>query len=371
MDASVRKNEFHIVGGNEAGTVLRIPPGKVTIGSGDEANVQLQYGGVSRLHASLTPMSQRMILRDNGSKYGTWVNGEQITTPTEIVDGDLLQFGSVRVRFRQRLVTVQKRTRDNRRIKDVKEPKEKVGVAILFAAGINILGLAGNAATSFLTELTPTWSWFITPVVGLVVAVITEVIGHYRKSPEPAPRPRPGGPPPPPPRRGAPLVATVLATVILLGGGTWLITAGVSYAVGFFSGNEAGVQRLEMQTTREVQGVSVTVLGVTSTTNFTRVEILMRNGTDATISVPLFQNCSLTSDDGTTLDADTFRSSWGTDIAAGSQRKGIINFPGQVAKEGGSYALHFSTIFAQGFNAPRSISVPNIRLTAIQAEARR
>lgn len=374
MDAPVRRNEFHIVGGDDAGTVLRIPPGRVTVGSGEEANVQLAFPGVSKLHALLTPMKQRIILEDNGSKYGTWVNGERIGSPTEIVDGDLLRFGSVRVRFRQRAVAVRarrppggNRERGNGERGATGERKESVGAAVVFAAVINVAGLIGNGAAAFLTELTPTWSWFITPVAGLVVAITTELIGHYRKSSAPAPAqprpgPRPGVPPPPPRRRTGRLVATVFITVLLLGGGGWLLTTAASTAVGYFSGNEDGMQRLEAPVVREVQGVSVSVQSVLSTPHFTRVEILVRNQTDSSLSLPLFQNCALTAGDGETFDADPFRSKWGTEIAAGGQRNGTINFEGQLPKGATTATLSFATIFGMGPETPLSISLTDIRL---------
>lgn len=349
MDAPVRRNEFQIVGGDDAGTVLRIPPGHVAIGSGEDANIQLAFPGVSRLHAWLAPVKQRTIISDNGSKRGTWVNGQRISAPTEIVDGDLLQFGSVRVRFREGSVAVGPLppTGDERRIKQAGKRREPVGAAVLLASLINLVGLVGNGAAALLTDLTPTWSWFIAPVIGLVVAIATELVGYYRQSSDP----RPGR-----------LVATVLVAILLLGGGGWALTAGVSAAVGYFSGNEAGVQRLEGPAGREVQGVNISVLSVLSTPNFTRVEILVRNQTGVSITMPLLRNCSLTAAGGITLDADPVRSSWGTDIAPGGQRKGTINFPGQIPEERGAVTLRFSTIYGAGINIPRSITIPNIIL---------
>ena len=69
-------------------------------------------------------------------------------------------------------------------------PKESLGTALLFAAGMNLVGLFGNTLAAFLTEPTPTWTWFVTPVVALAVALVTETLGHYRKSGSPQP---PGG----------------------------------------------------------------------------------------------------------------------------------------------------------------------------------
>lgn len=399
MDGSVPKSEFLILDGEASGTVMPVPRGKVIIGSGEQANLQLVFQGVSRVHASLTPMKQRMIISDSASRNGTWVNGKRISVPTEIVDGDLLQFGSVRVLFRQGEVreTVQGHA-GNAQVAGALEGtgaegsgrtdasggagetrKESVGAAVLFAVVVNVIGVVGNGLASFFTELTPTWSWFITPVAGLVIAVVTEVIGHYRKSSAPVrarpreqPRPQsdrlPQAPSqriPPRPQQRRRLLPTLVITVLLLGGGAWLVTAGASYAVGYFSGNEAGVQRLSARVAQEAQGVNVEVQSVQSTAHFTRVEILVRNRTGVSISLPLFHNCALTTADGTTFDADPFRSKWGDEIAAEGQRKGTINFEGQLPQGATAVSLSFSTVYGASTNLPRSITVRDIQLLAM------
>ena len=46
---------------------------------------------VSRYHARLTPTADGVLLEDMGSKNGTHRNGEKITTPIVLQDGDLIQ----------------------------------------------------------------------------------------------------------------------------------------------------------------------------------------------------------------------------------------------------------------------------------------
>lgn len=248
---------------------------------------------------------------------------------------------------------------------------ERLGTALTFAAGINVVGILGNSLASFLTELTPTWTWFITPLTGLLVALVIEMLGYYRKGQNAAKRPPadydhgPGRRPAP--RR--PLGVTVLLTLLLLGGGGWLVTAGASYAVGYFSGNENGVQRLENPVLAEAQGVRVTILGVQSTAHFTRVEILVNNGTSSSISLPLFQNAMLSGPDGATFDADSFRSNWQPQIPPGGQRRGTLNFESQLPEDSTIVSLSFATVFVQGFDGPRSITVPNIPLRPMEIEA--
>jgi hypothetical protein len=407
MDGPGVRSEFVVVNGEAAGTRIVIPHGKTTIGSDEGSRLRLPVSGVSRRHAILTSLDGRTILDDQDSRNGTWVNGHAITSPTELTDGDEVQIGQVRLRFIERTYDGGSAppdaagTPEGRRPAPAAARKKGLGMALLFAAAINVVGLIGNSLTAFLTELTPTWTWFVTPAVGLAVALGGEALDYLKDKGEPPPKrpkppyrpsmrvqpPRPARPLRPgypdthgetpgnahpsypveaaPRSRSRPVIATVLATLLLLGGGGWLLAGAASYAVGYFSGNEEGTQRLARQVVTEAQGVTVTVLGIQSTAHFTRVEIHVRNGTTSSMSLPLFHNAILTGPDGTTFDADSFRSTWQPDIPPGGQRKGTINFENQLPESGGTVSLSFVTVFMQGFDGPRSITVPDIPLMPV------
>ncbi|ABK02448.1 FHA domain containing protein [Arthrobacter sp. FB24] len=401
MDASGSRSTFVVVNGEAAGTRIVIPHGKTTVGSDEGSRLRLPVSGVSRRHALLTSVDGRTILDDQNSRNGTWVNGHTITSPTELTDGDEVQFGQVRLRFVEGTYDGGSAPPPEGggwaepRTAPAAARKKGLGSALLFAAAINVVGLIGNSLTAFLTELTPTWTWFVTPVMGLAVALGGETLDYLKDKGKPTPKPpprryrpsslgqparparpvRPGQPnthattyPSPPVRaapRSRPVIATVLVTLLLLGGGGWLLAAGASYAVGYFSGNEEGTQRLARQVVTETQGVTVTVLGIQSTAHFTRVEIHVRNGTGSSMSLPLFHNAVLTGPDGTTFDADSFRSSWQPEIPPGGQRKGTVNFESQLPESGGTVSLSFVTVFMQGFDGPRSITVPDIPLMPV------
>ncbi|MDV8149751.1 FHA domain-containing protein [Arthrobacter sp. B10-11] len=387
VDASGLRDEFVVVNGEAAGRRIRIPHGTTTIGSGEGSRLRLPVSGVSRRHAVLTSLDGRTVVEDQNSRNGTWVNGHPITAPTELTDGDEVQFGQVLLRFIEGTYDGGSGPphaaggHDSRQRAPAAAPKKGLGAALLFAAAINVVGLIGNSLTAFLTDLTPTWTWFVTPAMGLAVALGGETLSYLKdkgakapkrpvrpyhpssqRQPSRPPRPlRPGRPEQTAPR-SRPIVVTLIATLLLLGGGGWLVAAGVSYAVGYFSGNEEGTQRLARQVVTEAQGVTVTVLGVQSTDHFTRVEIHVRNGTSNSMSLPLFHNAILTGPDGTTFDADSFRSSWQPEIPPGGQRRGTINFESQLPDTGGMVSLSFVTVFLQGFDGPRSITVPDIEL---------
>ena len=54
------------------------------------------------------------------------------------------------------------------------------------------------------------------------------------------------------------------------------------------------------------------------TDHFTRVDLLARNDTAKSLTLLLFQTCSLRGNQGTTLEAEPFKSQWSETLAPGS-----------------------------------------------------
>lgn len=75
------------------------PPGKavLTIGRTD-ANIILDQPLVARRHAELHWQDNHHVLRDAGSRYGTWVNGTRITSRV-LAPGDVVQIGTFRLTY--------------------------------------------------------------------------------------------------------------------------------------------------------------------------------------------------------------------------------------------------------------------------------
>ena len=71
-----------------------VPLEKPTFSIGRRSGNDLQLVGsdVSRDHADIAREEERYILRDRGSRYGTFVNGEQITEKS-LTHGDLVRLG--------------------------------------------------------------------------------------------------------------------------------------------------------------------------------------------------------------------------------------------------------------------------------------
>jgi hypothetical protein len=83
---------------------LRAPPpasGDFALGRSTACNRVLADRTVSRVHAQLRWVNGGWVLSDLGSMNGTWVNGWRISSAW-VKDGDRLQLGGVKLRFRAR-----------------------------------------------------------------------------------------------------------------------------------------------------------------------------------------------------------------------------------------------------------------------------
>lgn len=76
-----------------------LSPGEHVVGRDLAAAVRLQHSTVSRRHARLVVTAHRTILEDFASKNGTFHDGVRVTAPVELVDGDVIRFGSVVATF--------------------------------------------------------------------------------------------------------------------------------------------------------------------------------------------------------------------------------------------------------------------------------
>jgi len=140
------------------------------------------------------------------------------------------------------------------------------------------------------------------------------------------------------------------------------ITVGVRYVVGWVTGDEPGFDRLVSEVTASDQDLALTVEEVVQTRHFTRVTVLADNDVGHTLSLPVFNNATLVSRRGAVLQADAFRSDWADSLAPGTTQRGVIVFSGHLADSVKFARLNFATVFGAGFEGPRSMTVPNLRL---------
>jgi DNA-binding winged helix-turn-helix (wHTH) protein len=87
--------------------LIQLPDGETVIGREPEAGVSIDSLHISRRHARIVVSSGRAVLEDLGSKNGTYLNGQRITTPVELTEGDEIGVGHdvLVFRFRDRMGT--------------------------------------------------------------------------------------------------------------------------------------------------------------------------------------------------------------------------------------------------------------------------
>jgi serine phosphatase RsbU (regulator of sigma subunit) len=73
--------------------VVPIDKPLIAIGRRSENDVRLSGSDVSRDHAEIAQADGKYLLRDRGSRYGTFVNGEQVSAERPLRHGDRIQFG--------------------------------------------------------------------------------------------------------------------------------------------------------------------------------------------------------------------------------------------------------------------------------------
>lgn len=75
------------------------PAGSVIIGRGADADIRLSYTGVSRCHARLHVTSEEILLIDEQSQNGTFLNGERISGARRLTSGDVISIGGITLVF--------------------------------------------------------------------------------------------------------------------------------------------------------------------------------------------------------------------------------------------------------------------------------
>jgi hypothetical protein len=89
--------------GFRAGRELILSRGETTIGRGERCDIAL-FGDseVEKLHARIVLQGGRYLLEDEGTPGGTYLNGREVTRPTPLRAGDLIEVGRAALRFGER-----------------------------------------------------------------------------------------------------------------------------------------------------------------------------------------------------------------------------------------------------------------------------
>lgn len=92
-----RNPYFYCRSGMFAGQRFPIQIGETAVGRGSQAHIKISDSTVSRRHATIIRTSRGVYVRDDGSSFGTFVNGNRIFAPTLLKVGDIIQIGSQQV----------------------------------------------------------------------------------------------------------------------------------------------------------------------------------------------------------------------------------------------------------------------------------
>jgi DNA-binding winged helix-turn-helix (wHTH) protein len=75
--------------------------GEHVLGRDEDAAVALRSPTVSRHHARIVISGETASLEDLGSKNGTYLRGQVVTSPTQLTDGDRIGIGAFELTFRR------------------------------------------------------------------------------------------------------------------------------------------------------------------------------------------------------------------------------------------------------------------------------
>jgi predicted component of type VI protein secretion system len=90
--------ELVVQAGPRAGQVIVVDRAVLRIGRQTTNDLVLPDAKVSRLHARLEQQGDGLLVTDEGSSNGTYVNGARISTPTMLQTGDILAVGASHLR---------------------------------------------------------------------------------------------------------------------------------------------------------------------------------------------------------------------------------------------------------------------------------
>jgi pSer/pThr/pTyr-binding forkhead associated (FHA) protein len=81
--------------GKHRGKKLRLAEKEILIGRDHDCQIRLAHEDISRRHCTLLQRPEGVVVRDLGSRNGTFVNDAPIHVETELKPGDLLRVGPV------------------------------------------------------------------------------------------------------------------------------------------------------------------------------------------------------------------------------------------------------------------------------------
>jgi serine phosphatase RsbU (regulator of sigma subunit) len=97
---------LQVISGPLSGRLFTLEREVTVIGRNPECDLVLQPKSVSRKHAAVLRKEGGFLLKDMGSTRGTYVNGQKLTQPVVLQDGNTIQIGEVLLSFNSRVVQI-------------------------------------------------------------------------------------------------------------------------------------------------------------------------------------------------------------------------------------------------------------------------
>src|SRR5579883_213501 len=88
-----------VTGGPEAGKTVSLHGAIVTIGRESECDLVIPDASISRRHAQVLCQESGWYIQDMGSRNGTALNGQRLTAPHRLEDGDMVMLGVIPLRY--------------------------------------------------------------------------------------------------------------------------------------------------------------------------------------------------------------------------------------------------------------------------------
>ncbi len=85
--------QLKVLVGSSAGQMLKVPGPKFYIGRSEDCQLRPRSDLISRHHCAIIVEGDYVAVRDFGSKNGTYVNDERVTSERELKPGDRLKVG--------------------------------------------------------------------------------------------------------------------------------------------------------------------------------------------------------------------------------------------------------------------------------------
>lgn len=86
--------QLKVITGTNPGTLFTLKEGKTYIGRETTNTIVLTFPEVSRTHCKIIVKSDKIAIKDKGSRTGVWVNGARVST-SYLKAGDRVKIGEV------------------------------------------------------------------------------------------------------------------------------------------------------------------------------------------------------------------------------------------------------------------------------------